>query len=224
LNLRHFFVTGTGTDIGKTYVTAGLIRAVSEAGGTIDALKPVMSGFDLGRAEQSDAGILLAALRRSVDEANLAAISPWRFTAPLAPDLAARQEKRVLEYKAVRSFCAQRLAAIKDHVLLEGVGGILSPIAESMPSLRLAADLGVPALLVCGTYLGALSHCLTAIETAKAWGVPIEAVIANETPGAPLPLAVFCAHMAEFTQARIFPLGREDATPFSALARELGLC
>ena len=86
------FITATGTDIGKTYVTAGLLRAGRRAGIAVDALKPVLSGYDPADAETSDAGVLLAALDRPITAATIAAMSPWRFAAPLSPDRAAERE------------------------------------------------------------------------------------------------------------------------------------
>ena len=79
------FVTGTGTDIGKTHVSCGILRTRP-----VRALKPVMSGYDLLHPAASDAARLLAARGIEPTEAAIAAISPWRFTAPLSPDMAAR--------------------------------------------------------------------------------------------------------------------------------------
>src|SRR5690606_23561734 len=92
-----FFITATGTDIGKTFVTAGLIRYMLAQGLPVDARKPVMSGFDPAAVADSDAGILLRALGRPIDEAELNRLSPWRYRAPLAPDIAAAREGRHLD-------------------------------------------------------------------------------------------------------------------------------
>ena len=85
------FIAGTGTDVGKTYVTAALIRALRRAGRDVDALKPVVSGFDATEWAESDPGRLLAALGEPPTPASLERISPWRFTAPLAPPMAAAE-------------------------------------------------------------------------------------------------------------------------------------
>ena len=90
------FVTGTGTDVGKTFVTAALIRHLRATGRSVDALKPVVSGFDATQIEASDPGVLLAALGRAATPDELDRISPWRFAAPLSPDLAAQAEGRAL--------------------------------------------------------------------------------------------------------------------------------
>src|SRR2546423_9159197 len=79
------FITATGTDIGKTFVTAGLIRHIRGAGGAVAAIKPIVSGFDPGAWQGSDPAILLAALGRPVALEEVERISPWRFQAALSP-------------------------------------------------------------------------------------------------------------------------------------------
>ena len=87
--MSAYFVTSTGTDIGKTFVTAGLIRYLRGSGQPIDALKPVVSGYDSSVVETSDPAVLLGALGKPVSAEEIERIAPWRFRAPLAPDLAA---------------------------------------------------------------------------------------------------------------------------------------
>ena len=91
------FVTGTGTDVGKTFVTAALVRHLRSAGKTVDAFKPVVSGFDPANIANSDPGVLLSALGRDVTNDELDRIAPWRFAAPLSPDLAAKAESRSID-------------------------------------------------------------------------------------------------------------------------------
>ena len=87
--MTAYFVTSTGTGIGKTFVTAGLIRALRDAGKPVDALKPVVSGFDIATSALSDPGVLLEALDEPVTPEGLLRVSPWQFAAPLSPDMAA---------------------------------------------------------------------------------------------------------------------------------------
>src|SRR5689334_16712428 len=96
--MSAYFVTSTGTDIGKTFVTAGLIRHLRDNGKPVAALKPVVSGFDLATAALSDPGMLLAALDEPITEEALTRVSPWRFAAPLSPDMAAAREGAMLEF------------------------------------------------------------------------------------------------------------------------------
>ena len=99
--MAAYFVTSTGTDIGKTFVTAGLIRYLREAGQAVHALKPVVSGYNSSVVETSDPAVLLAALGRQVSADEVESIAPWRFRAPLSPDLAAAREGRSIDFDAI---------------------------------------------------------------------------------------------------------------------------
>lgn len=184
--MSAIFVAGAHTDVGKTHVACALIRAARSAGRSVSALKPVVSGFDRTDWADSDPGRLLAALGRAPSEAALDAISPWRFTAPLAPPMAARREGRALRLAEIAAFCRDRLDGA-DLTLVEGVGGLMSPIADDATGLELMMALGLPAVLVGGSYLGAISHTLTALETTRGWGLVVRTVVVSESasPDAP---------------------------------------
>lgn len=185
---RRLFIAGAHTDVGKTYAACAILRAARKAGRSVAALKPVVSGFDAGDWTESDPGRLLAALGRPQTMAELDAISPLRFTAALSPPMAARLEDVHLRLAKLEDFCRQRLAtSTADLVLVEGVGGVMSPIAEDATGLDLMISLGLPSVLVGGSYLGGISHTLTAIETLRARGLAIEAVVISQDgdPNAP---------------------------------------
>jgi dethiobiotin synthetase len=206
--MRAFFMTATGTDIGKTYVGCGLIRAWRQSGRAVSAFKPVLSGFDPARVAESDAGQLLAALGTQVSQQALDAIAPWRYAAPLSPDVAAVKEGKRVDYDAVLGACRRFLNSEGDVGLIEGAGGVMSPLSDDRTMLDLTADLKIPAILVVGSYLGTISHALTALEVLAARRVPIALVVMNETAGSTVPLA-------ENTLA----LGRRWPAPVRALPR-----
>jgi dethiobiotin synthetase len=99
-----YFVTSTGTDIGKTFVTAGLIRSLRDANHPVDALKPVVSGYDSSVVETSDPAVLLKALGRPVSADEIGGLAPWRFRAPVSPDVAAAREGRNIDFDALIDF------------------------------------------------------------------------------------------------------------------------
>jgi dethiobiotin synthetase len=181
-----FFITGAGTDIGKTYVTAALARQIRAAGGRVGVLKPVVSGVaplsDAAFAA-SDTAVLLQAAGLSVDEAHVLACSPWRFAAALAPDRAAALEGCNLDIAEITGWCRARLAeAASDQVtLVEGAGGLMSPVTREATVLDWMKALNLPAILVAGSYLGAISHALTAIEVVRASGLGLRAVVVSES-------------------------------------------
>jgi dethiobiotin synthetase len=185
--MTAYFITATGTDIGKTFVTAGLIRALKASGRAADALKPVVSGFDPRDLASSDTGALLNALGRSPNAEDIDRISPWRFAAPLSPDMAARRENRTIGFDRLITFCRDRIPA--DGVLLiEGVGGIMVPLDETRTVLDWMVWLGLPVLLVTGSYLGTLSHTLTALDVLHRRDLRVHAVIVSESVGSTVAL------------------------------------
>jgi dethiobiotin synthetase len=122
------FITATGTDVGKTYVAASLIRHLRQLGHSVDAIKPIVSGFDPAQAATSDPGILLEALGLPVTADEIARTSPWRFRDPVSPDLAASREGRRIDVDQVVAFCQDAIAQRRDVLLIEGVGGIMVPL------------------------------------------------------------------------------------------------
>jgi dethiobiotin synthetase len=175
--MSTLFVTATGTDIGKTYVTALLVRTLREKGFPVRALKPVISGFDPETAATSDSAILLEAMGENVSEETLAAISPWRYAASLAPNMAARLEDRMVDFNAIVSWSKVQ----SGPVIIEGVGGIMSPISDDRTGLDWMVGLASPALLIGGSYLGALSHTLSAVAAMRARGIRIAGIVVNES-------------------------------------------
>jgi dethiobiotin synthetase len=196
--MTALFVTATGTDIGKTFVARGLIHALRQQGRTVAALKPVVSGFDPAMAAASDPGLLLAALGQAVTPAAIERIAPWRFAAPLSPDLAARAEGRTLDVAALIEFCRAEIATGADALVIEGVGGIMVPLDERTTVLDWMAALGLPLVLVTGSYLGTISHTLTALDVLARRSLAVAAVVVSETEGSAVPLDDTVATIARF--------------------------
>lgn len=176
------FITGTGTDIGKTWLACALLRHWRAAGRRVAAFKPVLSGFDPQHAAASDAGALLAALGRAATTAELDAIAPWRFAAPLAPDMAAALEGRCVDFAGLVAYTRRCVSADFQHALVEGVGGVMAPIDQRHTVRDWIAAAGLPCVLVTGSYLGSLSHALTALEALARVGAGVTAIAVNETP------------------------------------------
>ena len=183
--MTAIFVTGTGTDVGKTFLSAALIRHWRAAGHAVAAYKPVVSGFDPATQQASDPGVLLGALGRPITD--IETISPWRFAAPLSPDMAAAREGRTLDFEAIVEF-SHRAATSAERVLIEGVGGIMVPLDERHTVLDWMSTLRLPVLLVAGSYLGTISHTLTALRVLAQRNLTVGAVAVSESavPGAPL--------------------------------------
>jgi dethiobiotin synthetase len=192
------FITATGTDVGKTYVAASLIRHLRQMGHTVDAIKPIVSGFDPARAATSDPGILLDALGVPVTADEIERTSPWRFRDPVSPDLAASREGRTIDVEQVIAFCQGAVAQRRDVLLIEGVGGIMVPLDGERTILDVMMALRLPLILVTGSYLGTISHTLTALDALYRRDMDVLAIIVSETPGSTVPLDDAVASLSRF--------------------------
>jgi dethiobiotin synthetase len=208
--MASLFITGSGTDIGKTFVACRLIAALP-AHLRIRCLKPVVSGYEPGRLQESDPGRLLAALGMPVDAANIARISPWRFRAPLSVDMAAAREGKSLPFADLIGFCQAETGS--DLLLIEGVGGVMAPLDDRHTVLDWMAALQAPVVLVVGSYLGSLSHTLTAIRAIEARGLTIAAIVISQSADEPVATAETATTLRRFVgQLPVLGLPRhEDA-------------
>ena len=206
------FVAGVGTDVGKTHIAAGLIRTLRAAGRPVSALKPLVSGFDAADWNTSDPGRLLAALGREQNLAELDRLSPWRYAAPLAPDMAAAREGRDIDLEGIIALCRREIAAEADGLLLvEGVGGVMSPIAPRATNLDWMRALDIPVLLVGGSYLGAISHMLTAIAVLRGAGLRLAAVVVSQSPQAGTPFDETLASLERLSGLAMGGVARDAA-------------
>jgi dethiobiotin synthetase len=195
------FVSATGTDVGKTFVASGLIRHFREQARAVDAIKPVVSGFDPAAIPESDPGALLAALGRPLTIEEAERISPWRFAAPLSPDMAARREGRAIDFDAVTAFCRSAMAKRRGLLLIEGIGGVMVPLDASRTVLDLMTQLRLPILLVAGSYVGTISHTLTALQVLVRRNLDVAAVVISESQGSAATLDDTVAAVARFSGA-----------------------
>jgi len=193
------FITATGTDVGKTFVVASLIRLLRQMGRTVDAIKPIVSGYDATLSAASDPGVLIGALGLPFSPEAVDRVSPWRFRAAVAPDLAARREGRSIDVDAVVAYCQGAIERRRDILLIEGVGGIMVPLDDHRTILDVMMALRVPLMLVTGSYRGTISHTLTALDSLFRRDLNVLATIVNETPGSSIPLGDVVASIGRFT-------------------------
>jgi dethiobiotin synthetase len=198
--MTAYFVTATGTDIGKTFITAGLIRHLREAGQSVSALKPVVSGFDIATSALSDPGVLLNTLDEQLTPEAFDRLSPWRFAAPLSPDMAAARENRSIEYDALLAYCREAITAHQGTLFIEGVGGVMVPLDARHTVLDWMGALKLPPILVAGSYLGTISHTLTALDALAHRKLKVAAIVINDTPS-DIPLDETMATLARFAPA-----------------------
>lgn len=165
----NFFVTGTDTDIGKTYFTALLIRALREAGHDAVGMKPIACG------PNEDTGILLAASGNGV---SLADLNPVHFEAPVAPLTASIEEGRTIDVDAILA-SYHRLTEAHDIVIVEGAGGWQTPILADCTMGDLAKAMNVPVILVVANKLGCLNHTLLTLHSIERFGLTCAGIVFN---------------------------------------------
>ena len=179
--LKPIFITSTGTNIGKTYLTNLLIKRALKLNYKINAIKPIISGFNMANLEETDSGIILKAL--SIDKSRIDEISPWRFKDPLSPDMAAKLAKKEINFKEIINYCNSYIKSKKDDdiLLIEGVGGTMVPINSKYTILDLIKKLNIPIILTIGSYLGSISHTLNSYEVLIKNNVNINSIILNQS-------------------------------------------
>jgi dethiobiotin synthetase len=194
------FITATGTNVGKTQVVASLIRHLRQFGRTVEAIKPIVCGYDNVRAAASDPGTLIGALGLPFSPESIDRVSPWRFGAAMSPDLAARYEGRSIDVDGVVAFCQTAIERRRDVLLIEGVGGVMVPLDKSRTILDVMMALGLPLILVAGSHRGSVSHTLTALDSLFRRDMNVLATIVNETPDSTEPLDDVVACIGRFTE------------------------
>ncbi|MCH8922580.1 MAG: dethiobiotin synthase [Planctomycetes bacterium] len=174
------FITGTDTEIGKTYVAVLIAKALVAAGQRVGVYKPAASGcvWERERLVSEDAVALWEAAGRPE---TLQMVCPQLFEAPLAPHLAAQAEGKELNAQLLRSG-AERWAGKCDVLLVEGAGGLMSPLGEEEYNADLAFDLGYPLVVVAPNTLGVINQTLQTLITAATFrdGLDIAGVVLND--------------------------------------------
>lgn len=172
------FVTGTDTEIGKTLVTASLIVALRRRGINAVGMKPVAAGAVEvnGQPVNDDVEAIVTASGNHVDRR---LVNPYLFTAPIAPHIAAGDEKRAIDPEKIVA-CHDRLSALHDVVVIEGVGGFRVPLSNGFDTADLACRLGRPVILVVGLRLGCINHALLTLEAIRARGLECLGWVANQ--------------------------------------------
>ena len=168
----HYFIAGTDTNVGKTYVTCLLLEALQRLGKNAVGYKPISCG------DRSDAYALMAASANP--SLLLADINPVHLKAPLAPLVAALMENRRIDLDVLRSAFFD-LALHHDAVLVEGAGGWETPLSGGLTMADFAASIGLPILLVADNKLGALNHTILTVRNIQARHLKCAGVILNHT-------------------------------------------
>ena len=176
---QGIFVTGTGTEVGKTVVAATIARTLASEGRRVAVFKPAVTGLDEG-VETDHALLRRASGSNQSDEE----IAPYRYGPPASPHLAAALAGEKIDPEHLRRSAATA-AEGADAIVCEGVGGLLVPLSPGYLVRDLAVDLGYPVVVVAGPGLGTINHTLLTVEAAHAAGLEVAAVVLNPWPDEP---------------------------------------
>ncbi|MGC4032761.1 MAG: dethiobiotin synthase [Tepidisphaeraceae bacterium] len=173
------FVTATDTEVGKTVIACGIAWSMRQAGLRVGVLKPVATGCPKRREGlvSEDAELLAAA---SDTDQPLDLICPNRYAEPISPSVAARREGRPIDDEAIAR--SVRLAGPVDAWVIEGAGGVLTPVDEQRTMRDLIAAFGLPAVVVARPNLGTINHTLLSIEALRNAGIHVAGVVINRYP------------------------------------------
>ena len=205
-------MTGTDTDVGKTAVAVaivrGLMRSGFQSGLRVGVYKPVASGVPTGVAAASDIARLWEAAGRPL---SMEAVCPQRFEAAISPPRSALAEGRRIDETLLRSgFDAWRNAS--DIVIVEGAGGLFSPLGETTLNADLARDLDLPLVVVDAARLGAIGRTLAVVRAARAEGLHVAAVVLSQiepsesSPDDPASPQAIAIHSASDLAERLRPV------------------
>jgi dethiobiotin synthetase len=181
--MKTLLVTGTDTNVGKTWVTSLLVREFRRCGINTGAYKPVCSGAE----KNSEGDVVWAdieALRAACGtEPEIDFVCPQRFHAAVAPNIAARMENRCVESQLLIDGVA-RWSSHVDQLVIEGAGGIFCPLSDELTVMDVAVQLNTPAIVVAANRLGVINHTRLTVEALRTHGVNVVAVVLNEMSSA----------------------------------------
>lgn len=174
---NDYFITGTDTEIGKTFITSALLRAFAQQGWSTLGMKPIASGAEEidGVLHNEDVDSLVAA---SSVKAPQEIVVPYLMRTPAAPHIVATLENVTMDVQHIAS-CYQQAQQLADVVLVEGVGGFCVPLDDETSTVDLAQRLALPVILVVGMRLGCINHALLTAQAIKASGLRLAGWVAN---------------------------------------------
>jgi len=176
---QSYFVIGTDTNVGKTFVTSRIITHFVQQGFKTIGMKPVASGCELAANGLLMNEDVLALSLASNIKAVLDDVNPYRFQPAIAPHIAAAQMGVSVNIDVILQ-AYKRLSQLSDIVMIEGAGGFLVPLNDKQSLADLAVKVKLPMILVVGMRLGCINHALLTVESIQAKGLTLAGWVANE--------------------------------------------
>lgn len=174
-----YFIIGTDTNVGKTYVASALVQHFAQLGHKAVGMKPIASGCEVNQNGELINEDVQALQKVSNVSASLDIINPYRFLPAIAPHIAAEQANVVMSLEVIdRAY--QQLSQLADVVVVEGAGGFFVPLNQTETLADLAVKLNIPVILVVGLRLGCINHALLTVEAIQVRGLKLAGWVANQ--------------------------------------------
>ncbi len=177
--MKSYFITGTDTDVGKTWIIAGLARAFRNMGINIGIMKPFAAGTLQKTGFKSKDVEILSRAAKVNDPENL--VNPQFFPIPASPYTAMKNSEVHVKVNVdliLQNF--KKLSSIHDSILVEGIGGIMTPILKNYYVTNLINDLNLETIIVTRTRIGTLNHTIMTCKMAKKYGIHVRGIIINQ--------------------------------------------
>lgn len=203
---QAFFITGTDTGVGKTFIACKLIQQYVAQGYKVVGMKPVAAGCELVDGEWVNDDVLKLEAASNV-KAPRALTNPYSFTEPIAPHIAAELTGKTIEISVIKD-AFDALSQLADIVIVEGAGGFLVPLNETETIADLAKALNIPVVLVVGIKLGCINHTILTFEAIMARNIQVHAWVPNRIE----PLMLYYANNIASIKANLSSVNMVEVT------------
>jgi len=175
--LKSLFITGTDTDVGKTYITAGLAVALRKSGMDVGVMKPFAAGRAQKKGYKSEDIVILSRAAMVCDPEKL--VNPQFFKIPASPYTAWKTLKTKPKISTILS-SFKKLTKLHDMILVEGMGGIMTPILKNYYVTNLIKEMKIPTVIVTRSKVGTVNHTIMTVKMCEKYKIPVKGIIIND--------------------------------------------
>ncbi len=183
--MKSLFIAGTDTDVGKTYIAAGLAVAFRKMGIDVGVMKPFAAGRAEKKGYKSEDIVILSRAAKACDPEKL--VNPQFFKIPASPYTAWKTLKTKPKISTILS-SFKKLTKLHDMILVEGMGGIMTPILKNYYITNLIKEMKIPAVIITRSKIGTVNHTIMTCKMCEKYKIPVKGIIINNfDDGYPIP-------------------------------------
>ena len=199
--MKSLFVTGTGTNVGKTCVTAGIVKNLLDMGINVGVMKPFASGYKKNSNSLSQDVEILMKYSNSHDPIDL--VNPYFFEIPTSPYAAAKTLAQKISLQKITD-AYDKLLSSHDLVIVEGIGGLMTPITQNYFVSNLISELDIDTIIVIGSKLGTVNHTMLTYEHCKQMHLKLKGFVINQTEPSGYELSNLKQQIMELTNQIVY--------------------